>query len=326
MPSHSLFRPLPRTPRRAPAFTMAESVMAMAVLAILLLGMAGALGISIRATDRGDDAPARALAAASALDDLAADLADASAITESTPNAITFTVPDRTGDALPDTIRYAWSGTRAGTLSRAFNNKTPVAIASNVDGFGVTFRNRVGDTSAEGAEQPLFQVNSLLAGLTSQSVSIGDQQWARQHVAPAWDSSVLAWSVTRLRLVATRNGAASGQFVVRILKLPGGNASSPVEVLRTRIDEATLPNANSTTFTDIPIVPITGLAPSDKLNITIEGTDLAQKDASITYLTGSGLPFNTYFTTSSNGGVSWTSPSDNQDMMFELYGTVTTRR
>lgn len=323
--AHSSLPPR-RSPRLAPAFTMAESVMAMAVLAILMLGMAGALGISVRAADRGDDAPARSLAAASALDDLSADLADATAITESSPNAIAFTVPDRTGDALPDTIRYEWTATRAGTLTRAVNNKTPVPIASNVDGFSVTFRDRVGDASSESAEQPIFQVNSLLSGLTASSTSIDEQRWARQHVAPAWDSSVLAWSVTRLRLVATKHGNGAGQFVVRILKLPGGSVANPIEVFRTRIDEATLPSANSTTFTDIPMLPITGLAPTDELNITIEGFDTTGKDCSIAFLTGSGLPFNTYFTTSSNGGVSWTSPSDNQDMMFELYGTVTTRR
>lgn len=300
--------------------------MAMAVLSILLLGMAGALGISIRAADRGDDAPARALAVTSAVDDLSADLADATAITESTPNSVAFTVPDRTGDAIPETIRYQWSATRAGTITRAMNNKAPVPVATNIDGFSVTFRHRIGDTSSEGAEQPIFQVNSLLAGLTSSSVSIGDQNWARQHVSPAWDSSVVAWSVTRLRLVATRNGAATGQFVICIQKLPGGNASSPIEVFRTRVDEATLPNVSSTTFTDIPLLPITNLAPNDKLNITIKGYDTAQKDASITYLSGGGLPFNTYFTTSTNGGVTWAAPSDNQDMMFELYGTVTTRR
>jgi hypothetical protein len=45
----------------------------------------------------------------------------------------------------------------------------------------------------------------------------------------------------------------------------------------------------------------------------------------VQYVQGSSQqPMNSHYVTTSNGGSTWTSPNDNQDMRFILYGTITT--
>ena len=56
-----------------------------------------------------------------ALVELLADLEFALAFSEKTDHALTFTVPDRDGDFISETIRYAWSGTPGDPLTRQYN-------------------------------------------------------------------------------------------------------------------------------------------------------------------------------------------------------------
>ena len=54
--------------------------------------------------------------ASTVLCDLMADVGMALSFSERSTKAITFTVPDRNGDSLVETIRYAWSGRPATCL------------------------------------------------------------------------------------------------------------------------------------------------------------------------------------------------------------------
>ena len=59
-----------------------------------------------------------------------------------TPGEVVCTVPDRTGDNAPETIRYAWSGTVGTSLTRQRNGGTAEPIATNVQSFTLTYLRR----------------------------------------------------------------------------------------------------------------------------------------------------------------------------------------
>ena len=73
-----------------------------------------------------------------ALSQLTSDLRLALSFTERTANAVTFTVPDRTGDDAVETIRYSWSGTAGDPLLYQINGSTAVTIIANVQQFNLT--------------------------------------------------------------------------------------------------------------------------------------------------------------------------------------------
>ncbi|MFQ5463451.1 MAG: hypothetical protein ACE5E5_12610 [Phycisphaerae bacterium] len=115
------------------AFTLIEAVAAMAIMVVLLGGMSSAVFIAARAIDDGQEPATLTADAADVVSLVSADLTFAIEFRELTTTAVAFTVPDRDGDAVPERIRYAWSGTPGDPLTRAYNNGTPVAIVDRVD-------------------------------------------------------------------------------------------------------------------------------------------------------------------------------------------------
>ncbi|MDD4889666.1 MAG: hypothetical protein PHU85_07020, partial [Phycisphaerae bacterium] len=70
---------------------------------------------------------------------LTTDLSLATSFTERTDRAVTMTVPDRTGDSQPETIRYAWSGVAGDPLTRQINGGPVVTIGPACYQFNLSY-------------------------------------------------------------------------------------------------------------------------------------------------------------------------------------------
>src|SRR6266567_831775 len=96
-------------------FTLLEVVVSASILSMVMLGLASTMVIAGKAvTKTTSDVSSGATAQAAQL--FIRELKTAVSVTEMTATAITFTVPDRTGDGIAETIRYAWSGVAGGAL------------------------------------------------------------------------------------------------------------------------------------------------------------------------------------------------------------------
>lgn len=124
--------------RRA-GFTLVELMLAMSVAAILVGAVAAALFVAGQALPNRQTPAQAALTAAVAVNELADDLALAGSFSERTATAVTFVVPDRNGDAAPESIRYAWDGVSGGTLTRAVNGATPQVVLAGVGSLALAF-------------------------------------------------------------------------------------------------------------------------------------------------------------------------------------------
>jgi hypothetical protein len=122
---------------RRNALTLLELVVSMASSIVLVAGLAGSLYISNQALSGSTNAR-QSLTASTVLRDLMADASEAQSITERTDHAITFKVPDRNGDSIPDVIRYAWSGTPGDPLTYQYNGGPIAKIATDVRAFALT--------------------------------------------------------------------------------------------------------------------------------------------------------------------------------------------
>ena len=93
------------------AFTLVEVVMSMAIMAVLMAGIASAMLMAGQTLPDADDTSVAVASGSQAVDQIAGDLYCATSFTRRAANEVEFTVDDRNGDEAPELIRYAWSGT-----------------------------------------------------------------------------------------------------------------------------------------------------------------------------------------------------------------------
>lgn len=120
-------------------FTMLEAVLSTVIIAAIMMGIVGVMFLARNAlagTSTKDDGLSQGQRV---MQMITTDLSQAITITEQTDKAVTMTVPDRTGDGQPETIRYAWSGTAGATLTRQVNGGTVAVLAQNVYQFKLTY-------------------------------------------------------------------------------------------------------------------------------------------------------------------------------------------
>src|SRR5438067_5572044 len=116
-----------------PGFTLLEMMASIAILTIVLLAAGSVMTLAARANINATNPnnPTNQIALArSAVDQMSDDLKMAKSFAARNATSVTFTVPDRTGDSIDETITYSWAG--AGTpVMRQFNGAAPVSIADN---------------------------------------------------------------------------------------------------------------------------------------------------------------------------------------------------
>jgi hypothetical protein len=122
---------------RRGGLTLLEMVVALLSSGVLVAGLASALYISTQALPPVENTIKKNTMASTVLCDLISDVGMAQSFSERTSKAITFTVPDRNGDSLVETIRYAWSGTAGDPLTYQYNGGTAVTIAQDVRVFNL---------------------------------------------------------------------------------------------------------------------------------------------------------------------------------------------
>ena len=107
--------------RAAAAFTLLEMTMSLTIMALVFTTVGSVFVLAAKVMPTPDSAEAASVHQSAALSQLLEDLQVARYITEDTANAVTLVVDDRTGDGLPDRLRYAWSGTIGDPLTLSIN-------------------------------------------------------------------------------------------------------------------------------------------------------------------------------------------------------------
>jgi hypothetical protein len=125
-------------PRRG--YTLLELTISLVAAVILMAGMASAVAVSARSLSVADAGNRARADSTDVQRDLMADLQRATGFTERTPTAVTFTVPDRTGDGRPEALRYAWGGSPGSSLTLQMNGGTVQTVAENVQNFALSYR------------------------------------------------------------------------------------------------------------------------------------------------------------------------------------------
>lgn len=172
--------------KRFAAFTLAELMVAMAVLSMLVGAAASAIFISTRSIPDGKSLVNRRMDATAALEQIAEELLYATAINSTgissgEIHSIVFEVDDRGhGAAGVETIRYAWSGASGDPLIRQYNGGGEQTVLDRLDEFVIALGRE---------EEPLNRMPVVLI-VVSNSASPSAQSAKKRALMESWGFAV----------------------------------------------------------------------------------------------------------------------------------------
>jgi prepilin-type N-terminal cleavage/methylation domain-containing protein len=253
---------IPRNNRGA--FTLVEVVVAVVIMGILMTGLASALVLATHAMPGEDDETDAVVNGAAALDQMVEELRDALWFMERSAVVVTFSVPDRDGNGLPERVRYAWSGVNGDPLTRAYNGGSALPVVPNVEKFNIEF-----DLTSVTEEYPgpiTAGTEQLLSGF-----STGSEIWelqvdkdypgAGQCFVPTLSDDAVAWQVTSVIFTAMQNAPANEQTLAQLLRTGAEGRPTADVIAEYVLPETELPTGLD--WVEIPFGTVPQLAPNE---------------------------------------------------------------
>ena len=314
------------------AFTLVELTLSMAVMVVLMGGIASALVLASRALPA-DTSPQRwQNEAYHATDSLIGDLYAAESFTVRTATAVEFTVADRNADGSSETIRYEWSGVKGEPLTRKYNTDAAANVVENVQAFNLSYLlDTVGktvtqDVSAESGETLLASFDGW-AGLTGNTTSypVNAAYWLSEYfeVVPDPTATELIFTRAEVRLFQDGSGApASVTLGVHRSLADGSRNPGPTAI-------GTAGSIPGTSLTTSPTwlsanfigATVTDLARTDYC-LVLKASDTALAWAECLY--SKSAPTDTFVQKwTTDGGAVWNPKArlqDEQDLRFRVWG------
>lgn len=297
-------------------YTLLEVVLAMAIMAVVLLGAQSAVVIAARAIPSGTGGPSAVVAASAALGTLADDLPVALSIDTMTSTDIQFVVPDRTGDAVNDTIRYVWSGIAGDPLKRIVNGGAGQVVIAGVQDFALAYDTAQVALPATWSDGPEVTLFSYAPSAPLDTGVVQSAKWWAQYFKPTLAANVRSWTVTRITFSATKHsgstGSARAQLRLDTAGTPGATVLGENLILESGMNSSWAAQPASYTYAS-------GLSPGQGLWFVLQWvSDTEAFDFQYKTVVGSSGPPLVY---SVNNGSSWAKQTDGE-MVFTVYGKL----
>ncbi len=302
-------------------FTLIETVLTVAVAGILLAGMGSAMVFVTRALPDAKSVLVTTLAEAEGLERIVTDLQYAVSVNQRSATMIQFTVHDRNGDDVPETIRYSWSGSPGAALTRQYNGGTVESILTGVRQFSLSYTLKTVSTEIP---QPNESAETILASYSATKnlfdFPIKDGERYAEYVFPSLPANTVSWKVTRVLLPAMLDGTTAGQTSIQLRRPTLGGAVSDVVIEEKMLLESVL--TTKYVFQQFTFSNASGLAPTQ--GVWIVGNWLADAVACRINGQSSGVTApNLALAKTTDKGASWSTLAG-QSLLFTVYGTVTT--
>lgn len=293
--------------------TLLEMLLSLVLLSIVMASVGSAVMFASQAVPD-DSSPAGSLLVDSkVLNRIAEDLSSAQYIIEQTSQAVTIVVPDRSGDSIPDRIRYVWSGVQGEPLFYQFNDEAAVALIDSVQVFSLSFESTTVADTLPGAlrrgdsEVLLAQETSLLANGTGLSAATA----MNQPFEPTLSSGAVAYEPTRLDWYTNQRNTTDGVVPIAIQALDGFSPVGEAHATAT-VQEIDLPASAS--WHEVPFTTTSWISAEDERAIVFKSGEGVSSRAMMYYKADS-TPYNV----SSDSGASW-GQGGSGSLLYRLYG------
>lgn len=301
----------------ARAFSLIELVAALGITTILLAAIASAVIIATRALPQTNDAFSAPMSAGRVVDQMSGELESALLVLSQTPTSISFTVPPRNGDTVPEKITYSWAGTSGAPLTRQYNSGTPVSLIDSVDQFSltpvaITSTESYPGVATEDTSDSLIIDNSSTTGSATQGVNASNCL-GQYFCSSSWPSGVVGWRPTSVQFQAKQSGLIA---TTDILMAPAVSNFTPGAPYAQQYSDTGLGLLASFGWQQYSFSGIDRLAPAAGVCLMVEG---ASGGTNSMILETNSLPG---LIQSSDGGSTWSYIS-NQGIVSQLFGKLT---
>ncbi|MBC7771196.1 MAG: prepilin-type N-terminal cleavage/methylation domain-containing protein [Pyrinomonadaceae bacterium] len=316
---------------RQRAFSLIECVLSLVIVSVLLLACASVISLTLRSetvSRSTDSAHVQNAVASRAAIRIGEDLRIALAFSERTPTAVTFTVPDRNGDATPEKVRYAWAG--AGSPLLRWQNDLPaegVIVAANVDLLNLAIPTRtVGPPPppgpVEGAEVLFCTSNQP----SCSEMAVTRTEWAGGCFRPIHPLNTISWRITRAQFQVKR-GSGGGTLLIHMYLADSNSKPTGAPLQTVSLAASSLPSSPG--WVNVTFNAVRGLDPTQGMVFVMATQNAGSNSpahARYEKVSPDGVP-QMGWTKSTNGGASWSSGSDERKsaMQLAVYGHVTTQ-
>jgi hypothetical protein len=353
--------PFRANPRRS-AFTLMEMVTSCVILSMLMLSLGYGLKLAIVSTGNGATQSFQSLEGSELVGRVADDLNEAMNFTEKTSQAVTFTVPDRTGDNQPESIRYAWwptagtvvipaeeggvggvvGGLLGGLLGVVTGGNGLIDTVITVPQYTLTKQLNGGPPAVLGRDVRQFSLDYLYRTMAPATSAATDQllwqhdpivgipkdfpldsnKWIAETFVPQLPGGTTSWSITRIFLYVKADSIWDGTMRVSVR---AANASTNFPT-STTLDSTMVSEVSlndSYSWVEVPFTNLNNLSPSTKYSILIEGmTGTGVKWGEASWLQVSLPASTTWVIQTTNKGAIWSTPTNLNSLRYKIYGTT----
>ncbi len=307
--------------RSRPAFTLVELMVAMAIVSIIMVAIGSTVLIAASAVPNGDSSAEETIEISRVVNGIVDELRAAIHITERSKTAVTFTIADRTGDSIPEVIRYAWSGTVGDPLTRQFNVGAVVTVLDDVQKFDLAYNlksvtEQYPGQPVESAETELISYDSG-ADLDEAHVHGTDHPisyWG-QYFKPTLPADTVSWTITRVTFNAKEDNEQVPTTID--LRLPAADQTPSDTIVDTvTLDSSSFPGSYQ--WIETSFSNASGLSPSAGLCLTF--TTPLDRSARLRYSDANVVLPNVGLV---EGTPAWGTLQTDESLLFYVYGTTT---
>lgn len=253
---------------RQSGLTLMELVVSLALVSLIV----GALGAAMIAAShalpdgkRTTDILGQATGVLQRLDD---ELRTSIYITERAASAVTFVIADRSGDGLPETLRYTWGGNDGDPLMRKYNDEPEIPVVDGVTRFVLSYETntvveRYPGPHVESAEQ---EFSSCIDQVYSEGVRANG--WLAQHFKPLLPAEAISWRMTRAYIKARQDGEYGGSTLVQIRGINPDLTPSSTVLQQQPMSETDL--TSSSTWQEFSFSHIQNRIPGESLCLVLQ--------------------------------------------------------
>ena len=300
--------------------TLAEVLISMVVLSIVLAGALCCVTLAGNAM-RASTASTRETSQSNRiLNQISAELQVATGFSERTATAVTFTIPDRDGDAQAETIRYSWSGAAGDPLYRRYNSEAAVVVAANVRELSFDFLTEDVEPLTTTSEGVISEHEDSRGGHTYDD-KLSRSNWLAQYFTPVLPDGAVSYRITKVALYCKREKNDNQPFEISLVYPTGGRTPSTTVLETVPVNPQSM--GKNWAWREFTFTNQVQLSPAQAMCVVIS-QDHYSKTATFRYeRDGREMTPNAHYITSWNCGMSWSSVGNSEDMLYKVYAEVT---
>lgn len=187
-----------------------------------MVAVGGSVIVAAKATPMAGSSESLYNQGVAAVQEMSREVSQAITISEASAAKLAFTVPDRTGDGVAESITYTL--TNDNRVTRNVNSAGEVEIAARVKGlnFGYVTGLRTQTTTSaavEGAEQVLFSGTDT----TGAEIAFDSNSVAIQSIRPILPPEATSWRITKALMLLKSDGLATGSVRLNVYRTDSTN-------------------------------------------------------------------------------------------------------